>query len=228
MPLFSAAVGAKSLALFARPLLLMPGTLAALLPAGVHVLLTRAAGSAIEAAPLLALTDACRAWQQRAATTAREPALPLSAVSLLGFLLAGAAGHGVFWHRDHTRVKVLCRFGIAALAATQVLDGAAAGQTLLCVLFFELGPRKSILNLSDLACATNVFHGARIQLAFTGHKIAMFAPQAHPGQVGPHFVPLFVLEAIEGPDLLAPGACSIGHLAFPDSGPIHILTPQSS
>ena len=228
MWLFSAAVRAKSLALIAGPLLLMPRALAALLPAGVHILLACAAGSTIKATLLLAFADPCCIWQQVTAATTGEPTFPSFGETLLGFLLAGAAGCGIFWQRDHAGVKVLYCFGVAALAATQNLDGATAGQTLLCVFFFQLGPWKSIFNLSDLACAANVFHGARIQLALTGHEIAMFAPQAHPGQVGPHFVPLFVLEAIEGPDLLAPGACSIGHLAFPDSGPIHILTPQGS
>ena len=139
----------------------MPRALAALLSAGVHILLPCAAGSAIQTAPLPVIAGPCLIWKDFPATTAREPILLEFVVGLLrGLFLAGVASRAIFWQRGHTGVKACHRLGFAALATTQILGGAATGQALPCVLFFELRPWKSILDLSDFACAAHVFHGA--------------------------------------------------------------------
>ena len=54
----------------------------------------------------------------------------------------------------------------------------------------------------------------------------MFAMHAHGWHVGPHLLPLHVLEAVEVPHLLTMRANCMGVQAFSIGNQVHILTPQ--
>ena len=203
----------------------MPLGLAA--AAGLFVLLPSAPGSAVEATPLVQSLLASRAsWQHLPATSALEPILAELLVNLAFHdILASFAYHASRREGDHGGIEVLDAFAVAAMSTPQDVSLLAAGKALLAVLLLQLRSWESILDLGQLADAARIFDSC-VKLALAGPMLAMLALHAHGGHVGPHLFPLFVLKAIQMPNLLTLGAGRVRIQAFSIGGQVNVLAPQ--
>ena len=157
---------------------------------------------------------------------ARELILALLLVdTLLHGILTSFAYHASGREGDHGGIEVLNAFAFATISTPQDVSLLAAGKALLAVLLLQLRSWESILDLGQLADAARIFDG-RVELALAGSMLAMLALHAHGRCIGPHLFPLFVLKAVQVPNLLTMGARRMQIQTFGIGGQVDLLAPQ--
>ena len=209
-------------------LLLLKLALASLVAASRLVLLPGISGRAVQAPSLLLFgpLGRCSACKERSAASACEPSSALPLAVLLHVLLAWFANSHPLRQCDHYGFKFFHWLHLVALAALQMVKGPATCQASRLHFFihlFQLCSRVAVLDLVDLAVATDVLDGAAVQLPLVRPLGLVLTRHAVCGQVGPDLVPLFKFEAVNFTDLLTEAAGGERLPSFTVSSPVDLL-----